>query len=68
MMISGWVLYIFEYEEGYWEWIKYYLFNLFDRIVESYNRDLCVVDMMSRNIGCLFILLEVGKFCVIYEG
>lgn len=68
MTTSGRVLHTFEYEEGHREWIKYYLFNSPDRIAESYSRDLCVVDTMSRNTGRLLILSEAGKLRAIYEG
>lgn len=68
MTTSGRVLHTFEYEEGHREWIKYYLFNSPDRIAENSNRDLCVVDTMSRNTGRLLILSEAGKLRAIYEG
>ncbi|XP_061183178.1 uncharacterized protein LOC133191404 [Saccostrea echinata] len=66
MAINGRVLHSYEYEEGHREWIKYYLFNSPDRVAENFNRDLCVVDTMSRNTGRLLIITEAGKLRVIY--
>lgn len=68
MAINGRVLHSYEYEEGHREWIKYYLFNSPDRVAENFNRDICVVDTMSRNTGRLLIITEAGKLRVIYEG
>ena len=68
MAINARVLHTYEYEEGHREWIKYYLFNSPDRVAENFNRDLCVVDSLSRNTGRLLIISEAGKLRVIYEG